>query len=91
MIVVLCNSFEEVKDAFDIFLDFLEWDCCEIQKIYHACYCVETDDDLRYIFIDHRMKNLFKNMAPDFLDVEEFFEGIPGFYEAIGCRGYDGY
>lgn len=80
MIVVLCNSFEDSKKAFEIFLNYLNWECCVIKENYEACYCVETDDDLRYIFIDYRMKNIFDKMTPDFLDVEEFFEGLPNYY-----------
>lgn len=76
MIVVLCDSFENAKEAFEIFLDYLYWECYPIKQKFETCYCVETDEDLRYIFIDYRMRNIFKSMTPDFLDVEEFFEGF---------------
>lgn len=82
MILILCNSFEDVQDGYDAFVQFLEdnepW---SIRKTYNSSYCVETDDDLRYIFIDYRMKNLFFNFdKPDVIELEEFFEGIEDYY-----------
>lgn len=81
MIVVLCNSFWDVKDAYDCFVTFLEenepW---SIVETYDAAYCVETDDDLRFIFVDYRMQNLFKDMTPDYIDMVEFFEGLEDYY-----------
>ena len=90
MIVILCDSFDDAKEVFEIFLEYLNRECYVIKQNFKACYCVETDDDLRYIFIDYRMRNIFKDMTPDFLDVEEFFEGLPNYYDSCGCRGYDG-
>ena len=90
MIVILCDSFDDAKEAFEIFLEYLNWECYVIKQNFEACYCVETDDDLRYIFIDYRMRNIFKDMTPDFLDVEEFFENLPNYYDSCGFRGYDG-
>lgn len=74
MIVVLCETFEDAKEAFGIFLNYLNWECYPIKQNFEACYCVETDEDLRYIFIDYRMKNIFKDITTDFLDVEEFLD-----------------
>lgn len=82
MIVILCNSWQDAKDAYDCFIDFLER-CVSycIRKTYNSSCCIETDDDLRYIFVDHRFKNLFYKIdKPDTLDVVEFFEGIEDFY-----------
>ena len=47
MIVILCDSFDDAKEAFEIFLDYLNWECYVIKQNFKACYCVETDDDLR--------------------------------------------
>lgn len=75
MIVILCPSFEDAIHAYDIFVSFLEdinpW---AIKKTYNASYCVETDDDLRYIFTDYRLRNVFH--TPDKIDMEQFFEDI---------------
>lgn len=78
MIVILCNSFDDVKDGYNIFLDYLEnIDPWSIKRELKASYCVETDDDLRYVFIDYRFKNLFKTFGtPDFIDLDEFLEGL---------------
>lgn len=82
IIVVLCDSFYAAMAAYDIFIEYLKIvEPFSIRKEYKECYCVETDDDLRYIFVDYRMKNVFKNMTPDYLDVAEFFEGVPGFHD----------
>lgn len=81
MIVILCNSFQEVEDVYDWFVLFLEehepW---SIVDTWDAAYCVETDDNLRYIFVDYRMRNLFKNITPDYIDVDQFLEGIEDYY-----------
>lgn len=75
MIVVLCSSFEEAQFAYDIFVEFLEenypWN---IKQLYDAAYCVETDDDLKYVFVDYRFEHLFNKS--DVMDMGEFFEGI---------------
>lgn len=77
MIVILCNSFQDAKDAFDIFMQFLEdYEPFSIQKELKSSYAVETDEDLRYIFVDYRMEHLFDKMTPDILWVDEFFEGL---------------
>lgn len=82
MIVVLCDSFEQAQDAYDTFVSFLEYvDPWSIRKTYNCSYCVETDDDLRYIFIDYRMRKLFYKICnPDCVDVEEFFQGLEEYY-----------
>lgn len=82
MIVILCNDFEDAKDSYDMFVSFLEeYEPFSIRRTYDASYCVETDDDLRYIFIDHRLKSVFQNFdKPDEVGVDEFFEGIDEYY-----------
>lgn len=77
MIVILCDSYKDAQDYFDIFLDFLEYSIpCGIKKLYEACQCVITDDDLGYIFIDRRMEDVFINLKDpsDIIDVDEFFQ-----------------
>lgn len=75
MIVVLCNSFEEAQFSYDIFVEFLDenhpWN---IKCRHDAAYCVETDDDLKYVFVDYRFEHLFNKS--DVIDVNTFFEGI---------------
>lgn len=81
MIVVLCNSFEEVKSAFNDFMGFLEhFEPNAISRTFESSYGVETDDDLKYIFVDYRFKNLFLKDKPDYVEMDEFFEGIDEFY-----------
>lgn len=85
MIVILCNSFEEAMDAYDMFLSFLEeFEPFSIRKTYRVCYCVETDDDLRYIFTDYRMEKIFD--SPDKIDVDRFFEGISEILDLYNCH-----
>lgn len=79
MIIVLCNSFEEAVLSYEIFLEFLdENEPWHIKKIYDAAYCVETDDDLKYVFLDYRLGGLFSE--EDCVDVNSFFDGINSFY-----------
>lgn len=82
MIVILCNSFDEAKDGFARFMDFLEtYEPLSVSKVFEYSYCVETDDDLRYIFVDYRFKPLFHGFCrPDEVDIEEFFEGLDRYY-----------
>lgn len=83
MIVVLCNSFEDAQDCYDMFVSFLEnFEPFSIKKTYNSSYCIETDDDLRYIFVDYRFKPLFYNFdKPDIIEADEFFEGICEFVD----------
>lgn len=82
MIVILCNSFDEAKAGFSRFMDFLEtYEPLSISTVFEYSYCVETDDDLRYIFVDYRFKPLFHTFdRPDEVDLDEFFEGIDEYY-----------
>lgn len=79
MIVILCNSFYEAIDSFDIFMEFLNentpW---SIKRVFESSYCVETDDDLKYVFVDYRFESLFDKA--DCIDVDQFFEGIGEYY-----------
>lgn len=81
LIIILCRSYKKACKAFQLFLEFLEdnepW---SIKNVLKNVNMVETDDDLRYIFIDYRFVNVFKNMTPDFIDAQDFFEGINDLY-----------
>lgn len=87
MIVVLCDSYYQAGEAYRAFLFYLYQDSNrkeEVSKTYPHCYCVETDVDFRYIFIDRRMKNSFSEKDCDFIDVEEFFEAVEDYYDEYG-------
>ena len=76
MIVILCDTFDDAIDSFDIFVSYLEeHDPWCIRKVYEPSYCVETDDDLRYIFVDFRMVKYFK-FTDDIYGVDEFFDRL---------------
>lgn len=82
MIIILCDSWKDACDAYDCFLVFLEInEPFAIRKEFHYCNCVETFDDLRYIFIDYRVAKIFRDMKPDVIDVHDFFEGIEYYYD----------
>lgn len=80
MIVILCNSFQQAKEAFDLWVEYLEeisnYNQCEIKEIIKSCLRITMDDDLTYIFIDYRVKEWYQKMKPDFVEVAEFMEGI---------------
>lgn len=81
MIVILCSSFKAACRAFDIFLQLLDdnepW---SIQKVFYGEKCIELEDDLRYIFIDHRFVHAFDKMHPDIVDVQAFFAELNELY-----------
>lgn len=83
MTVVLCDSFDQAQSAFSIFMDFLEkFDCFLIDKVYESSYCVETVENIRYIFIDYRFENILrKHGATDIVNADEFLEGVSYFVE----------
>lgn len=81
MIVILCETFQAAIDAFEEYLSFLyDNDPWCIKKIFEHCNCVETDEDLRYIFIDQRFKSIFEGMRPDIIFESDFFDGIHEYY-----------
>lgn len=83
MIVILCEDFYEAMNAFKIFVRCIE-DLGIVKKIYKGTECVETDDDLKYIFIDYRMRKNFVEFTEDFIDESDFFED---FDLCFGGRG----
>lgn len=87
MIVVLCNTFQDAKDAFDVFMDFLEnTEPFTITRVFEHSYCVETDEDLRYIFIDYHLAPVFRVFGDsDEIEMDEFFEDLG---EYCVRRGY---
>lgn len=66
MIVVLCSSFEEAQFAYDVFIEFLEenypWN---IKRRFDAAYCVETDDDLKYVFCGLSFRTFIRQVGCD--------------------------
>lgn len=82
MIVILCESFDDVIGGFSYFMNFLEtyeWE--QVLHVYDCSYSVETIDGLRYVFLDYRMRHLFNNETTDFIDMYDFFEGMYEYYE----------
>lgn len=81
MILILCKSYKNACKAFRLFIEFLEdnepW---SIRKLFLHENCVETDDDLRYMFIDYRFENILDKIKPDIIDVQDFFEEINELY-----------
>lgn len=82
MIVILCDSFEKACEYFQMFLEFLyDLEPQSVRQVFSECNCVETDDDLRYIFIYHRFLHDFLYLKPDILDADRFFEDITILYD----------
>ena len=83
MIVILCDGYRDASDAFDIFRSF-----CERYEPFmltlidgYSLRCV-SDDDLIYIFIDYRFKDVLAGEDTDVIDVDEFFEDLYSHYDA---------
>lgn len=80
MIVILCKTWQEALDTFDVFMQFLEENSLwSIQRVWEHCNCVETDEDLKYLFTHYRMAPKF-NQA-DLVDVDQFLEDLDLYYE----------
>ena len=84
MIVILCNSFEDVQDGFARFLDYLETyeSGAIISDMSEYAYYVVVDD-IQYVFTDYRFGELFQSFDDGdigMMYLDEFFEDIDGLY-----------
>lgn len=87
MIVILCDSYDEACNCYDCFVSFLnQEDPWAIKRTYDFSQCVETDDDLRYLFVDKRYEGAFIKKDCDIIDEDEFFEGIENWFEYYGVE-----
>lgn len=79
--VILCNTFQDVMDAFSIFMDYLEH-CYPmgIQKIFEYGYGVETDEGIRYVFTCYEYEKVFISKGYDPIEVGRFLEDIESDY-----------
>lgn len=89
MMVILCNSFQDAQDAYDCFVSYLENnELNSIRQTYNSSYCVEIEDNMRYIFTDYRLERLFLKMDDiDIIMLDEFFDGLYDYYYTMigGC------
>jgi hypothetical protein len=86
MIVILCGSFKEASKAFESFLDFLLYGdyTPEVTRVWVDSNCVETDEDLRYIFVEHGYGKVFESMNADLIDICDFFEDFDAYNDYYG-------
>lgn len=83
MIVILCDTYDDAKDAFDMFCSFCErYEPFMIEESDRFSLRVSTDDDLVYIFTDYRFKNVIATEESDVIEVDEFFFGLYSHYDA---------
>lgn len=83
MIIILCDSWIDATDAFNMFCSFLErYEPFMIQLDDRNSLRVITDDDLVYIFIDYRFKDVVADERTDVIEVDEFFEDLYSHYDA---------
>jgi hypothetical protein len=45
---------------------------------------VETDEDLRYIFVEHGYGKVFESMNADLIDICDFFEDFDAYNDYYG-------
>lgn len=77
LVVILCDSYYEAEQAYDIFKDWLErHESWTIQRCYDCDNGITTRDGFAYIFIDARMVNLFVGVTESITYVQEFFDEI---------------
>lgn len=73
MVVVICNSFYDAKENYKNFLELIPLKGDIIERRWDACNCVETDDNMRYIFVDPKIANTFDQKQNDFIGEDLFF------------------
>lgn len=85
MIIVMCDSWQSAQDAYKYFIDFLlEHDRYSILDRNDCCLTVRTIEDIRYIFVDENMFEVyhlaveFKNDCRDaeFIEEGNFFNEL---------------
>lgn len=81
MIFILCPSYLDALDAFDVFVDYMEhnepW---ELKTVHSYANMVITDDDLRYVFIYKGYAPIFDDGKADLIDMDQFFNDIIDLY-----------
>ena len=85
MIIILCDNWVDASDAFDLFCAFLErYEPFMVTESDRYSLRVISDDDLIYIFVDYRFKEVFKEDydSADIIEVNEFFEDMYSHYDA---------
>ena len=81
MILILCNSFQEAREDYALFKDYLYFSAKEdIREVYNAGLCIETDDDLRYMFVDRRYYDQLRKLRADTIDELKFMAEIYEFF-----------
>lgn len=94
MIVILCDSWQDACDAYDIFVSFLEcYEPMSIVETNNFMNGVLMDDDLRYTFVDINYLRIFEDLAEDvpmdILERVEFFEDFYDRYNLYVQRDWD--
>lgn len=84
MIVILCENDWEAHDKFDLFMQVLQDNEGDsITRVWPECCCVETDSDLKYMFVDYRMEPIFEARGCDIIDEDDFLYGLDEMYELV--------
>lgn len=79
-VIIACESYSMAKQAFLLFLNFLETEFpFEISELYESSNGVRTNDGLHYIFIDHRLSGKVGRKF-DVISVNYFFEWVDNVY-----------
>lgn len=76
MIVIVCDNFRQATICFEAFRDhIIDTEPWIIENSYDYALSLETDDNLRYIFIDYRYIPLYEKNEDimEFIDVYDFF------------------
>lgn len=80
MIAIICESFSMAKNDFWFFMTLLyQSEPWRVQRVWPNEYCVETDDDLRFIFIEKSMIPVFESLNADFIYSYDFFDDGNGY------------
>lgn len=77
MVVILCDTWEEAQDAFDVFWTYVnDKEPWTIWRVYAPCLCLELDCNIRYLFTITKMVTFFEKFTLDIVDESSFFEAL---------------
>lgn len=83
MVVIYCQNYQQAEQDFYYFLSILQQEeSWTINQVFDNQLCVETDDDLRYLFVDPYLFTKYYNNEKenDIVEAEEFFDYIHNWY-----------
>ena len=82
VVIVMCDTWKDAQRAYKIYQELLDDNepPSFIVERNDYCCCLQTDEDIRYIFVDRRMAKQFNQNLNDFIDVDMFLYEMNDYY-----------